>query len=50
MKKLELHWQILIAISLAAIAGWLVNRSIAAGVQDPSLFGISLIGIFDYVG
>lgn len=50
MKKLELHWQILIAISLAAIAGWLVNMSIAAGVQDPSFFGVSLIGFFDYVG
>jgi len=50
MKKLELHWQILIAISLAAIAGWLVNRSIAAGVQDPSIFGVSFISFFDYVG
>ncbi|MBJ90308.1 MAG: dicarboxylate/amino acid:cation symporter [Woeseia sp.] len=50
MKKLELHWQILIAISLAAIAGWLVNRSIAAGAQDPSIFGVSFIGFFDYVG
>lgn len=50
MKKLELHWQILIAILLAGISGYLVNRSIASGVQDPSLFGVSMIAVFDYIG
>ena len=50
MKKLELHWQILIAILLAGISGYLVNRSIASGVQDPSLFGVSMIAAFDYIG
>ena len=50
MTKLELHWQILIAIILAGIAGWAVNSAIASGVEDPSLFGISAIGFFDYVG
>ena len=50
MNKLELHWQILIAISLAAIAGWSVNVTIASGVEDPSFLGISLIGFFDYIG
>ena len=50
MKKLELHWQILIAIGLAGLSGYLVNRSIAAGVQDPSVLGISIIGFFDYIG
>ncbi len=50
MKKLELHWQILIAIALAGISGYLVNRSIASGVADPSVLGISIIGFFDYIG
>ncbi len=50
MKKLELHWQILIAIGLAGLSGYLVNRSIAAGVEDPSLLGVSVIGFFDYIG
>lgn len=50
MTKLELHWQILIAIVLAGLAGWAVNSSIAAGVEDPSILGISAIGFFDYVG
>ncbi len=50
MKKLELHWQILIAIGLAAISGYLVNRAIAAGVEDPSFLGISFLGFFDYIG
>jgi len=50
MKKLELHWQILIAIGFAAIAGFAVNRAIAGGVEDPSFLGISLIGFFGYIG
>ncbi len=50
MKKLDLHWQILIAILLAAIAGRLVNSSLASGVEDPSFLGISFIGFFDYIG
>lgn len=50
MKKLELHWQILIAIALAGISGYLVNRSIASGVETPSVLGISIIGFFDYIG
>lgn len=50
MKKLELHWQILIAILLAAIVGRGVNSAIASGIEDPSFLGISLIGVFDYVG
>ena len=35
MKKIELHWQILIAILFAAISGWIVNQNIASGVPDP---------------
>ncbi len=50
MKKLELHWQILIAILFAGVAGWGVNSAMAAGVEDPSFLGISLIGFFDYIG
>jgi Na+/H+-dicarboxylate symporter len=50
MKKLELHWQILIAILLAGVSGWLVNKSIASGVEDPSFLGISIVGSFEYIG
>ncbi len=50
MKKLELHWQILIAIGLAGISGYLVNSSISAGVEDPSILGISIISFFSYIG
>lgn len=50
MRKLELHWQILIAIGLAGISGYMVNRSIASGVEDPSILGISIVGFFDYIG
>lgn len=50
MKKIELHWQILIAIGLAGLSGWIVNSAVASGVEDPSVFGISVIGFFEYVG
>lgn len=50
MRKLELHWQILIAILLAGLSGWLVNRSIANGVADPSILGVSVLGFFKYIG
>ncbi len=50
MKKIELHWQILIAIGLAGLSGWAVNSAVASGVEDPSVFGISVIGFFEYVG
>jgi len=50
MKKLELHWQILIAIGFAVLAGYAVNQAIAGGSEDPSFLGISFIGLFGYVG
>jgi len=50
MKKIELHWQILIAIGLAGLSGWAVNSAVASGIEDPSVFGISVIGFFEYVG
>lgn len=50
MRKLELHWQILIAILFAAIAGRAVNSAMASGIEDPAFLGISFIGFFDYIG
>ncbi len=50
MTRLELHWQILIAILLAALAGGTVNYLIGQGIEDPSILGVSVIGVFDYIG
>ena len=50
MRKLELHWQILIAIIAAGIIGGLVFESRASTGLDPTLFSISYISIFEYVG
>ena len=50
MRKLELHWQILIAIGFAAVAGYAVNVARASGIEDPSFLGISFISFFDYIG
>ena len=50
MKKLALHWQILIAIGIAAVAGYAVNY---AGDGDPTVPGIgsvSFLSMFQYVG
>jgi proton glutamate symport protein len=50
MKKLALHWQILIAIVIAALAGYAVN---VAGDGDPTAPGIgsvSYLSMFQYVG
>ncbi len=41
--QLKLHWQILIALLLAVLVGLAVS-------PDTSLFGISLLSIFDFVG
>lgn len=41
--KLALHWQILIAIILAAIAGLIAN-------QQPMISGINSIAVFDFLG
>lgn len=43
MRKLPLHWQILIAIVLAIIVGYLTGK-------DASLFGITFYSIFDFFG
>lgn len=50
MKKLALHWQILIAIGLAVIAGIAVNKAGDGDPSAPNLFGIGFLTIFDYVG
>jgi Na+/H+-dicarboxylate symporter len=50
MRKLELHWQILIAIVIAAIIGGYVFNAQAETGVDPMVFGIRYIAIFDYVG
>jgi Na+/H+-dicarboxylate symporter len=49
MRKLALHWQILIAIVLAVVAGLAVR---AGTTEDfaPNLFGVSFLAIFDYIG
>jgi Na+/H+-dicarboxylate symporter len=41
--KLELHWQILIAIALAGLAGWLAGT-------DGAIFGVTLVSVFDFIG
>jgi Na+/H+-dicarboxylate symporter len=50
MFKLELHWQILIAIVLAAIIGGIVFNSYEATGVEPTLFGVRYLAIFDYIG
>ena len=50
MRKLELHWQILIAIVLAGVAGTIIfNLRESSGVE-PSLFGVAYTSMFEYVG
>lgn len=41
--QLKLHWQILIALLLAVFVGWAVS-------PDTTIFGVSIVAIFDFVG
>ena len=50
MRKLELHWQILIAIVVAAIVGGYVFNAQAASGVEPTIFGVGYVAIFEYVG
>jgi len=50
MRKLELHWQILIAIILAGIVGGYVHNVHSATGIDPTIGGITFVAIFEYVG
>ena len=50
MPKLELHWQILIAIILAAIVGGIIFNAYEATGVEQTLFGVRYLAIFDYIG
>jgi len=50
MRKLALHWQILIAIGLATVIGYIVNQAGDGDPTAPTLFGISYLDMFNYVG
>jgi Na+/H+-dicarboxylate symporter len=50
MKKLALHWQILIAILLAVAAGYTVNRAGQGDASAPGVLGVSFLSAFEYVG
>ncbi len=50
MRKLALHWQILIAIVLAGIAGYTIFEYRAASGNEPSIFGVDYVAIFGYIG
>lgn len=43
MRKLALHWQIIIALALAVLAGLVFNPT-------TSLFGIKIYAVFDFIG
>jgi Na+/H+-dicarboxylate symporter len=49
MRRLALHWQILIAIVLAGIVGSIVKQYTTEAVT-PSLLGVSFVSMFQYVG
>ena len=49
MRKLALHWQMLIAIVLAGIVGSIVKQYTTEAVT-PSLLGVSFVSMFEYVG
>ena len=50
MPKLELHWQILIAIVVAFIVGIFVFEARNTSGVEPIILGIEYVSIFDYVG
>jgi len=50
MRKLELHWQILIAIIVAGIIGGYVHNVQSSTGVDPTIAGIKFISVFEYVG
>jgi len=50
MRKLALHWQILIAIVLAFAAGlWMFSVKEATGSQ-PAAFGVEFIAMMNFIG
>ena len=50
MRKLALHWQILIAIVLAGIAGSIIFGYRESTGNEPGIFGIDFVVMFDYIG
>ena len=48
-RKLALHWQLLIAIFAAILAG-LAVRSGTTQDFPPNLFGVPFVTVFDYIG
>ena len=49
MRKLALHWQILIAIILASLVGFAVNKY-TSDEFTPALMGVSYVSMFHYIG
>ncbi|MGB5166586.1 MAG: dicarboxylate/amino acid:cation symporter [Woeseiaceae bacterium] len=49
MRKLALHWQILISIFVAVIVGYLVNLNTTDDFV-PNIFGVEVIAILSYIG
>jgi len=49
MRKLALHWQILIAIGLAVVVGTIVKGN-TTDTFAPNIFGVSFLAMFDFVG
>ncbi len=49
MRKLALHWQILIAILLAGIVGYLININ-TTETHTPGIFGASFVEILGFFG
>jgi Na+/H+-dicarboxylate symporter len=49
MRKLALHWQILIAILLAVVVGTAVKSGTTEDFA-PNIFGVPFVAIFDYIG
>ena len=41
--QLKLHWQILIALLIAVVIGWIIT-------PESSIFGITFVSIFDFIG
>ncbi|MDZ7769999.1 MAG: dicarboxylate/amino acid:cation symporter [Woeseiaceae bacterium] len=50
MTRIALHWQILIAIVAAALAGGTINYLTPSGEDPVSIIGINFVAIFDYIG
>jgi Na+/H+-dicarboxylate symporter len=50
MRKIALHWQILIAILLAGIVGTVIHQVLASTGTQPSLFGVEYVSVLGYLG